>query len=245
MPLRNCLNRPVSRTRATAKCSGAKLGIVGNATGSSTHSVSPMRTSVALTRPTTSPGNASSMVSRSWPNTEWAYLVANGLPVGPWVTTMPRSNRPRADAHERDAVAVRGVHVGLHLEHERRERRVEVAGLAVHVVARRRRRREVDDGVEQQAHAEVGERRAEEHRRRDSPARNDSTSKSAPTASSSASSSCAAVQAAPSSVGGSVERRRPPRAPRRAPGRAGEAGERCRCGGRSRRGSRRGCRPAT
>ena len=41
-----------------------------------------------------SPGNASSRVSRSCPNTEWAYLVANGLPVGSWVTTMPRSNRP-------------------------------------------------------------------------------------------------------------------------------------------------------
>ena len=33
MPRRNCLNRPVSRTRATAKCSGAKLGIVGNVDG--------------------------------------------------------------------------------------------------------------------------------------------------------------------------------------------------------------------
>ena len=49
---------------------------------------------MALTRPTTSPGKASSIVSRSWPNTEWAYLVANGLPVRPWVTTMPRSKRP-------------------------------------------------------------------------------------------------------------------------------------------------------
>ena len=34
------------------------------------------------------------MVSRSAPNTEWAYLVANGLPVRSWVTTMPRSNLP-------------------------------------------------------------------------------------------------------------------------------------------------------
>ena len=40
------------------------------------------RTSLALTRPTTSPGKASSMVSRSWPKTWWAYLVARGLPVG-------------------------------------------------------------------------------------------------------------------------------------------------------------------
>ena len=56
--------------------------------------MSPTRTSVALTRPMTSPGHASSIVSRSWPNTEWAYLVAKGLPVGSWVTTIPRSNRP-------------------------------------------------------------------------------------------------------------------------------------------------------
>ena len=40
----------------------------------------------------------------------------------------------RADAGEGDAVAVRRVHVGLHLEHERRERAVERRG------ARRRRR---------------------------------------------------------------------------------------------------------
>src|SRR3546814_12670782 len=34
------------------------------------------------------------MVSRSWPNTDCAYFVPNGLPVAPWVTTMPRSNLP-------------------------------------------------------------------------------------------------------------------------------------------------------
>ena len=33
----------------------------------------------------------------------------------------------RAHADERDAVAVRGVHVGLHLEHETRHRRIERA----------------------------------------------------------------------------------------------------------------------
>ena len=56
MPRRNCLYLAVSRTRATEKCSGAKLGMVGNSTGSSTQSVSPTRTSVAFTRPMTSPG---------------------------------------------------------------------------------------------------------------------------------------------------------------------------------------------
>ena len=34
------------------------------------------------------------MLSRSRPNTCWAYLVANGRPVRAWVTTMPRSNTP-------------------------------------------------------------------------------------------------------------------------------------------------------
>ena len=58
------------------------------------YSVSPGRSAVALTRPITSPGKASSTVSRSWPNIDWAYLVANGRPVAAWVSTMPRSNRP-------------------------------------------------------------------------------------------------------------------------------------------------------
>ncbi len=49
---------------------------------------------MALTRPTTSPGNASSTVVRSAPNTVDAYLVANGLPERSQVITMPRSNRP-------------------------------------------------------------------------------------------------------------------------------------------------------
>jgi hypothetical protein len=57
------------------------------------------------------------------------------------------------------------VHVGLDLEHERRERVVELAGRALGVDAGRRRRRQVDDAVEQQPHAEVGERRAHEHGR--------------------------------------------------------------------------------
>ena len=47
-----------------------------------------------MTRPTTSPGKASSRVSRSRPKAVWAYLVAKGLPVLSWVTVMPRSKRP-------------------------------------------------------------------------------------------------------------------------------------------------------
>ena len=71
----------------------------------------------------------------------------------------------RAHPQEREAVAVRGVHVGLDLEHEPAERRVERPGHAVDVEPRARRRHVVDDGVEQQPDAEVGQRGTEEDRR--------------------------------------------------------------------------------
>ena len=41
---------------ALQKSSGSNLGIAGNATGSPTYNVSPIRRSLALTRPRTSPG---------------------------------------------------------------------------------------------------------------------------------------------------------------------------------------------
>ena len=56
--------------------------------------MSPGRSAVAFTSPITSPGNAVSTVSRSWPNIACAYFVANGRPVAACVSTMPRSNRP-------------------------------------------------------------------------------------------------------------------------------------------------------
>ena len=100
------------------------------------------------------------------PNAVVAYLVANG-PAG---ALAGHDHAPLeaagADAGEGDAVAVRRVHVGLDLEHERRERRVERARLAVDRRAAATARGEVDDGVEQHAHAEVGQRRPDEHRRR-------------------------------------------------------------------------------
>ena len=107
----------------------------------------------------------------------------------------------RAHPEERDAVAVGRVHVGLHLEHEARERGVERRG-----ACRRRRRagvgdgRQVDDGVEQQADAEVGQRGAEERRASTRRRGTSLTSRSAPTSSSSV-----------ELVGGRASRRRPPR----------------------------------
>ena len=107
------------------------------------------------------------MVSRSWPNTGWAYLVANGLPVRPWVTTMPRSKRP--EQTRRNAMRSRcdGSMLACTLNTKPENGRVERAGLAVDVergasaAGTRSTTR-----VEQLAHAEVGEGRAEEHRRR-------------------------------------------------------------------------------
>ena len=151
--------------RATRKWAGAKAGISGQSTGSSTQTASPTRKSLALTRPTTSPGQASSTVSRSWPVTDWAYFVANGLPVGPWVTTMPRSKRP--EQTRTNATRSRWVlsMLAWTLKTRPENGRFERPGVAVAVLLRAGRRDEVDHGVEDQAHAEVGQRRAEEHRR--------------------------------------------------------------------------------
>ena len=49
---------------------------------------------VALTSPTTSPGKASSTVSRSAPNAVVAYFVVSSRPLRSHVTVMPRSKRP-------------------------------------------------------------------------------------------------------------------------------------------------------
>ena len=105
------------------------------------------------------------MVSRSWPNTEWAYLVANGLPVGPWVTTMPRSKRPEHTRTNAMRSRCDGSMLAATLNTNAENGASSGRGHALHVVARRGRRGEVDDGVEQEAHAEVGQRRPEEHRR--------------------------------------------------------------------------------
>src|SRR3546814_6502751 len=71
---------------------------------------------------------------------------------------------PGAHAHERDAVAVQRVHVGLDLEHEAAELRLGRFDHARGGLARPRRRRVADEEVQQQLHAEVVHRRAEEHR---------------------------------------------------------------------------------
>ena len=154
---------------------------------------------------------------------------------------------PGADPDEGDAVAVGRVHVGLHLEHERRRTARRAARGSPVDVGRGRRATGARSTtrVEQQAHAEVGERRAEEHRawtrrRGTAPGRRRRRR---------ASSSVELLD-------GAGPRRRPPRPrPRRrsttssgaiggAAGGAGEADEVAGRAGRARRGSRRRCRPA-
>ena len=164
-PLRNCLNRPVSRARAVTKCSGANSGSRGNSTGrvDVERVAHPHVGGVDQGHDVAGVG----LVERVALLPEHRVGVLGGeRPAGGLVGDHhPPLEPPGAHPHERHPVAVRRVHVGLDLEHERRERVVELAGGAVDVEPGRRRRRQVDDAVEQQADPEVGERRADEHRR--------------------------------------------------------------------------------
>ena len=68
------------------------------------------------------------------------------------------------DAHERDTVAVRLVHIGLYLENKGREARVERVDYIVVRDARQRRHGQLQKLLKEGFNAEVIERRAEEHR---------------------------------------------------------------------------------
>ena len=72
----------------------------------------------------------------------------------------------RADAHERDAVAVRLVHVRLDLEHERGEMWVERVDHADVCGACSRRRRHLKELFQERLDAEVSQSGAEEYRRK-------------------------------------------------------------------------------
>ena len=68
----------------------------------------------------------------------------------------------RAHAHEHHAVAVRGIHVRLDLEHDRGEPGIVRIDVALQGLARLRRRGDVHQRIEDFAHAEVVDGRAEE-----------------------------------------------------------------------------------
>ena len=92
-------------------------------------------------------------------------LGRSSLPVRDDLELHAALEAARADAHERDAVAVRRVHVGLDLEDHAGELLLVGLDHALDRGAVARRRRQVDQRVEHLAHAEVVDRRAEEHRR--------------------------------------------------------------------------------
>ena len=121
---------------------------------------------MALTRPTTSPGKASSTVSRSGPNAVVAYFVVSSRPVRSHVTVMPRSKRPEQMRAKARRSRCDGSMFAWTLNTNAENPASSGRAAAVDVDARRRRRGEVDDGVEDHPHAEVGQRRADEHRRR-------------------------------------------------------------------------------
>ena len=72
----------------------------------------------------------------------------------------------RADAHERQPVAVRLVHIRLNFEHKRRKIGAEGIDKAAIGLAGERTRRHAQELLQKRFHTEVGERRAKEHRRK-------------------------------------------------------------------------------
>ena len=80
-----------------------------------------------LCRPMMSPAQASSACWRSAAMKVSASAIRTSLPSRTWSRRMPRRYAARADAQERDAVAVAGIHVRLDLEHEAGQRRLRAA----------------------------------------------------------------------------------------------------------------------
>ena len=71
----------------------------------------------------------------------------------------------RADAHERKPVAMRGIHVGLYLEHKAGKIRIERIYLALLGHARTGRERKAQKPLEERLDAKVVDRAAKEHGR--------------------------------------------------------------------------------
>ena len=121
MPWRNCLNLPrVGRRGHTAKCSGAKLGIAGNVTGS----VGVERVARAQRGGVDQPDDVARerLLDGRALAAEHRLGVLGGerAPGGGVGEHHAALEAARADPHERHPVAVRAVHARLHLEHQAR-----------------------------------------------------------------------------------------------------------------------------
>ena len=125
--------------------------------------VSPMLIVPWLCRPMMSPAKASSACCRSAAMNVSASAIRTSLPSRTWSQPHAALVAAGADAQERDAIAVRGIHVRLDLEHEAGERRlVRARPSRVGRAARPRRRRVLDERGQQFLDAEVADRGAEE-----------------------------------------------------------------------------------
>ena len=160
---------------------------------------------------------------------------------------MPRSNRPEQMRAKATRSRCDGSMLAWTLKTNAENGALEGRGSPSSIEPRRRRRGQLDDRVEQHAHAEVGQRRADEHRRRLAGEERRQVDVGADRVE-----QRGLVERGPPAptrvvLGRWLRRRRrssPPAPPTRR-GRAGEPRELGRCGGRSRRGSPRRCRPAT
>ena len=109
-----------------------------------------------------SPGNASSTVVRWAPNTDWAYLVANGRPVAACVSTMPRSKRPEQTRTNAMRSRCARSMPACTLNTSAGERRDERPRVAVGVLAGFGGGREVDQRVQEAPDPDPLQRRAEQ-----------------------------------------------------------------------------------
>jgi hypothetical protein len=114
--------------------------------------------------PTTSPGKASSAVMAIG-RRRIAARTGDRLAGAHQLGLHAALQLARADAHEGDAVAVVGVHVGLDLEDEAGHLRLGGMHMARCRPPGRAAAAQFAERLDQIAHAEIAQRRAEEHRR--------------------------------------------------------------------------------
>ena len=122
-PFLSCFRFSGSSMTTRAKCSGAKRGMPSNSIAAPSASVSPIRRCPGRRRRGCRPRRPPRRACAPARGTACGLASLSVLP-GAHVRHLHAAlEPPRADAHERDAVAVRAIHVRLDLEDEAREAR--------------------------------------------------------------------------------------------------------------------------
>jgi hypothetical protein len=164
-PFCSCFIFSGLRIWARRKCSGAKQGMPVNLRSSPSLKASPSSTVPWLGMPRMSPGQASSVVLRSWAMKVMALFTARVLPVERCRSLMPRSNLPEQTRTKAMRSRCLGSMLAWILKTKPENFGSPGCTWRVSVARGCGGGREVDHGVEQALHAEVVDRRAEEHRR--------------------------------------------------------------------------------